>query len=249
MSRKCTHMNFNATFNPVVGLTQKFINNSQHILNNDFTAPNILPVPDVVQDDVPRVIVNSNGGHSQVILSKINCSIVTNFDDNFSGNLEECIRYFGERVITINKVMNALESDDSLKLKFMGITTELIFDKENAVKLLLENVIKVQVDDLCDIDLQITRIVEERYYINIRISNTRLFSQNINPLDCGFLKNEYHDAIRVTIDVNNRYAFSKGLTEIQACSLDEIKKIRELSEDTISSLSAIFGKGVFSEEC
>ena len=247
MNRKCTHMSFSATFNPIVDLTQKFINNAQHILNVDFASPNILPVPDVVQDDVPRVVVNSKGSHSQVVLSKINCSITTNFDDDFSGDLEKCNSYFDERVKTINRVVNSLENDDSLKLKFMGITTELVFDKNDAVKLILENVTKVQADDLCDIDLQITRIVEDRYYVNIRVSNSRLFNQNINPLECGFLENEYHDAIRVTIDVNNRYAFSKGIVKIQECSLAEIEKIKKLSEDTVNSLSTIFGEGVFSE--
>lgn len=247
MSKKCPHMNFSTTFNPVVGITQKFINNAQNILINDFGNPNILPVPDVVQDDVPRVIMSSNGGHSQIVLSKINCSLTTNFDENYSDDVKKCIKYFGERVDIVNQMINALDRDNSLVLNFLGITTGLIFDKDDAVDLLRKNITKIQINDICDIDLQITRIVEDRYYVNIRIANTRLFSQNINPLACGFLENEYHNGIMVTIDVNNRYAFSKGLTRIKECSLKEIEKIKTLTEDTINSLADIFGDDVFNE--
>lgn len=247
MNRKCEYINFCATFNPIADVTKKFINNSQKLLVDDFCTPNILPVPDVLPDDVPRIVTSSNGKHSQIILSKINCSLTTKFDENFSGDLAKCINYFEEKVTTVSDIVNTLNDDSTLVLNFLGITTGLIFDNEEALHLLQNNITKIQVEDICDIDLQITRIVEERYYINIRISNARLFNKVVNTLSCGFLANEYHNGIRVTIDVNNRYAFSKGITKTKKCELDEIKKIKELTENTINSLPDIFGKEVFSE--
>ena len=81
---------------------------------------------------------------------------------------------------------------------------------EDAVTILSNNLAKVKLEDICDIDLQVTHIVEQRYYVNIRISNTRLFEKNVNSLSYGFLKNTHKNGIRIVIDINNRYAFSKG---------------------------------------
>lgn len=247
MNRKCTHMNFSATFNPVMGITQKFINNSQHILCDSFSNPNILPVPDMIQDDVPRIITNSNEGCTQIVLSKINCSVSADFDEDCSHDLQKCMTYFSNCVSKAGQVINTLETDDELMLKFLGVTTELIYDRDDAINLLKDRVINSRINDICDINLQITRITQERYYINIRISNTRLFNKNINPLSCGFLENEHTNGICVTIDINNRYAFSKGLTRIKECSLNEIETIESLLKKTIISLPDIFGKEIFYE--
>ena len=247
MSRKCTQMNFNATFNSINGITQKFIDNSQNELLKDFNVPQIIPIPEFMQDEIPRIVAVSNGGHSQITLSKINCSITTNFDDNFSSDINKCIEYFDNKTETAIKVINTLENEESLKLKFFGITTELIFDKQNAVQLLQDNMIKINTKDICDINLQISRVIQERYYINVRFSNTRLFTNKINALDCGFLDNEHHNGIQVIIDVNNRYAFSKGKTRNEKCKLEEIEQIKSILENTIKTLPDVYGRGVFNE--
>ena len=107
--------------------------------------------------------------------------------------------------------------------------------------------IKINTKDICDINLQISRVIQERYYINVRFSNTRLFTNKINALDCGFLDNEHHNGIQVIIDVNNRYAFSKGKTRNEKCKLEEIEQIKSILENTIKTLPDVYGRGVFNE--
>ena len=128
MDKRCNRMDFSTTFEPITGVTQRFIDNVQSILENESFETNILPVPEIIQEDVPRVIAVSNGKHSQIILSKINCSITTNFDQNFNSDLEKCMDYFSKKVSTIDKIIKSLNTDNVLKLKFLGITTELICD-------------------------------------------------------------------------------------------------------------------------
>lgn len=248
MSRKCTYMNFSTTFNPIIGITQKFIDNSQRALCGRFSSPNILPVPEMLQDDVPRIISNSIDESSQIILSKINCSVSTNFGDDLSSDQLECMNYFENCISTAEEIINTLETDDELLLKFLGITTKLIYNSSDSVDLLKNNVVNAKLNNICDIDFQITQVVQDRYYANIRIANTRLFDNNINPLSCGFLENNYTNGICVTIDVNNRYAFSKGLTRINKCNLNEIETIKLILQETIASLPDIFGKEVFGEK-
>lgn len=248
MNGKCKYMNFSTTFNPVAGITQKFINNSQCALGDRFSNPNILPVPDMIQDDVPRIISNSNDGYSKIILSKINCSVSANFDDDWSNDWIKCMQYFENCISTAKEIAATLETDDKLMLKFLGITTKLFYDSNDAVHLLENHIINAQLNNICDIDLQVTQVIQDRYYINIRIANSRLFDNNINPLSCGFLENNYTNGICVTIDINNRYAFSKGLTRDKECNLIEIETIKSLLQETIESLPEIFGKEVFNEK-
>lgn len=246
MSRTCPYMNFNVSFKPIEGVTQKFINNAQSVLITSFGNPEILPIPDTVPDDVPRVIATSYDKCSQLILTKVNCSLTTNFEGDSSINLEKCTAYFNEKVATVQQMVRML-GDADLECQFLGITVGLIFDKDNAVNLLRKSITKLQMEDLCDIDLQITRVIEERYYVNIRIANARLFGKEINPMVCGYLNNVQRSGIRVTIDINNRYAFNSGLVKSKACDLNEIEKIRTIVADTINSLPNVFGEGVFDD--
>lgn len=247
MNKECKQMNFNATFNSINGLTQKFIDNYRDILSNEFNDPQIFPVPEIMRDDIPRIVAISNGGHSQLMLSKINCAITTNFDDKFSQDINKCMEYFEKKIDTVTNIIHTFKDNEPLDLKFFGITAELIFHKKNPVQLLQNSLIKFNKKDICDINLQLSYVEREHYYVNVRFSNARIFINEINPLECGFLENEYNEGIQVVIDVNNRYAFSKGKTENEVCKLEDIKEIKSILKTTVDTLPDIYGRGVFNE--
>lgn len=244
MYETCQYINFNVTFNPINDVSKQFILGLPQELDN-FGNINTLPLTEDVPVDVPRLVANLNDSKTQVLLSKVNCAITTNFETETNADLETCIAYFKTKIDSIMQVVNKFD-DANIKFNFLGITVGLVYQKENAVADLINSVTKIKGEDICDIDMQVTRIVEEKYYINTRIANTRIFDKAVNFTESGLLEKTYKEGIKVTIDVNNRYLYNKGESINSNNTLGECAAIWKHIRKTVKSLGVFFGEGIFS---
>lgn len=192
-----------------------------------FLPINILPIPDDAPNEIPRVLMTTKNGHSNIQISPQAITMVTNFDGEFTKNWDLCLQYLKERIDKILEI--AQELSNSEKFLFSGLTTNLVVDtEENVVEKLKNKLLKVKASDgLYDINCKLT-LTKEDYYINITYMNNREMEINqvtLKPI--REVKNELH----IVLDINDRFAFNN----IADYSSDKskINHILEISTDLL----------------
>lgn len=233
--------NMNIVFAPIEGIKKLFINNDE-IVKECFNEPTLLPIPDNAPNEVPRIVMQSKGGHSQMALTKEVLSVVTNYDDNYNREWTKCSSNLKDK---INVAYNLLESMDVHQYNFMGLVTTIIWDEitDSGSEYIYDNILNIKSNkNVFDASCKVTYVVDNTYYVNICIENIRLYQTNSNVTNQpGLLKNQKANSIGITIDVNDRYAFNNN--EVYASRKDVKNRVIEITEQVISNIEMLIKEG------
>lgn len=93
--------NMNLVYPRISEYRKKFLN-LEDVLENHFMPSTILPIPEQVQDEVPRIIVQSKNGHERTVNSRID-SARELFDGNMREFTEEETEKYEESLEKISK--------------------------------------------------------------------------------------------------------------------------------------------------
>ncbi|AVX32179.1 hypothetical protein CTH_2642 [Carboxydocella thermautotrophica] len=181
-------------------------------LKNLYLQPEILPVPDEIDPEMPRIIFSSHHGYSQLIVSQVNIQLTAFYSPDWQENMELGKKYFMERS---SLIFNLLDLIGDIKPYFCGITNraqiniDTISDKV-VLKQIANTFLKELSDNTSDIEVKNTKIVDNRFYSNIIVRNFRTWEHNdhqevIRLSNKGALKR----GIEVICDFNDRYAFNE----------------------------------------
>ena len=228
----------NATFNIVYSRipdVRKRFSDFEDKLSKYFAAPfEVLSIPDNAPEEIPRIIANSIYGHTQLHISLSNVQFITQFDNEYMENLDQCMGYLEERIKYIYDVFNTIADGDFL---FAGLTTKIIFDDidNDPIELINDKFIKFK-SNIKPFDTvnRFTYILDDKYYINIEISNVRSYEGKLQ-LDRGSLsglKEKEHN-VAFLLDINDRYSFN--FTENYKTNFDNIKKVINLTRDILEN--------------
>ena len=199
----------NITFNRIEKIKKVFIDNSSVFVG--YNEPSILPIPDDAPREIPRIMLQSEHGYSQITISPEVISFIVTFDEAFSSDWVKCEEYLKEKKGIIEDFLVAAGIK---KIKYCGVFTsyqyENISPESNATSVIQESLLKdVAIKDkIFDINCRMTFTIDETYYVNISYENARLYQEDTDLYSAGFLNEELSNAIAVTVDVNDRYAFN-----------------------------------------
>lgn len=192
-------------YSQIKELQRQYYINSR-ILDDYFCPAIATPIPDNEFLEVPRLIIKSIHGHSELNVSPLALTFnVFKIDYNWN----ECIKYITERLDIIKKFLDKLNVDN--KIEYIGLIVNLSREcKDDACKVLSSSLLGKSQKNLFDLNIRYTFVENDREYVNIQVQNVRAFKKNIGMDTSSDLLDSYlnQNVIGVTIDINDRYAFN-----------------------------------------
>lgn len=237
--------NLNLVYPRITEYRKKFVF-YEDILSTNFLPPTILPVPEQVQDEVPRIIVQTKNGHSILNISLSVASLTTNYNGEFIGDWGKCREYLEKRCSDVYDIIGKMTDGNNT---FVGLVTNVEIDdiEKTGLEILKESLYGEKVaklGNLCDLSCKFTYVYKNRYYINIILENLREFyvQQYQNGRTC--IQGEKRHIISASIDVNDRYAANHDINYVSG--KDAFDEILNITSNIIDNkLTDMIMKGEF----
>lgn len=180
-----------------------------------FGQPQVIPVPDELDPEVPRVIFGSQHGFSQIIVSQLSLTLNVAYSPDWQTDISKGRQYLKERVAILYALFEVMRSEKE-PAYFCGLTTRVRLrsrvDDETIVGMLIERIAK-NGDGKATYDINLRRaiVVEERFFSNTTIQNYREWQveQNIPQIPRLRRSAVFERGIEIVGDFNDRYAFNE----------------------------------------
>jgi hypothetical protein len=191
-----------------------------------YGQPQVIPVPDSLDPEVPRLIFGSRHGFSQIFISQIGIALNVTYSPEWQKEISKGRVYVMERAKALYELLRALGDSDVF---FSGITTKahLPFagDDQALLALLRRSVEDYPVaDSLYDWQLKVTTVREERFFINMTTQNYREWETmeaegGLPRLPRGKIK---RSGLEILGDFNDRYAFHENPSYFSSSELVDV---------------------------
>lgn len=206
----------------------------------------ILPIPEQVQDEVPRIIAQTKNGHSVLNIALSVSSFITNYNGEFVSDWNKCKEYLAQRCSDIYQIIDNMTENNNT---FVGLITNVEIDDLDGtgLEILKKSLFGEETEkmgELYDLSCKLTYVYKNRYYINITLQNLREFSvqQYSNGRTC--ITGERKHTISASIDINDRYAANNDVNyKSKKEAFDEILQITSNIID--NKLENLVRKGEF----
>lgn len=237
--------NLNLVYPRLVDYRKNFVLAEEGLMDN-FMMPSILPVPEQVQEEVPRIIVQTKQGHSVLNIALTVASFTTNYDGDFARDWKLCSDYLNDRCTSVYSIIDRLTDGNNT---FVGLITNVEIDdlKETGLDVLQGSIFNASANQLgnpYDLSCKLTYVYKDKYFINITLENMREFNiqQYSNGKTC--ITGEKKQVVAASIDINDRYAANN---KVDYCSDKEtFDEILEITNDIINNkLLELVKKGEF----
>jgi len=232
---------FNVSFYRIENIKKVFLENYQ--MFDGFNEPSILPIPDNGPSEIPRIVLESKNGHSQINISQDTVSLLIKYDNDYLEDWELCNKYIEKKQNVIGEFLDLISND---KLKFSGLTTTMFTDLsvDDATNFLKDRLVTSELsstfENIFDINTRITSVVEEKYFENITFENIRVYEDQNEIMTAGFQNDQISNNVAITVDINDRYLFNTNPNYVS--DKKNFPRILEISTATIDKYSNYFEK-------
>ncbi len=206
---------------------RRLANNFEDMLKGKYFQPQIVPIPDEFDPEVPRMIFGSLHGFSQIIVTQVNFVLNVMHSPDWQEDISKGNEYLLERVSILFQLLEILEN---VKPSFCGLTTRVNMPTNAGDEAILHRLADVflspgEVQNYHDLEVKFTTIVQDKFFNNMTIQNYRLWTrvgpqEGIPRLARGAA---YEKGIQIIGDFNDRYAFNEFEGYISSC--DAAKEI------------------------
>ncbi len=199
----------NIRFSRIENIKRKYILN-EDVLKDNFNEASILPIPDDAPMEIPRILIKSKGEHSQVSIAPEAITFQTQYTDAYTEDWNLCHKYISTRTQDIFNLTDGFTSGD---YHYIGIVSNLIWNDVQTAgnKVLYKNIMgKEAADNLDDLVIRYTYVVDEKYYVNITLQSVREYDVLDGNMSGALAeKNLRSHTISIGLDVNDRYLFNQ----------------------------------------
>lgn len=179
-----------------------------------YGQPQVVPVPDELDPEVPRLIFGSRHGFSQILISQISITLSVNYSPEWQLDISKGQEYLLDRT---KAIFSLLELLNDVPLFFSGLTTRVRIASTEADSAIIARVkqlygISSQSSNIHDLMLKVTNVLKDRFFSNITVQNYRvwkLISQQQGVLRLP-LKKVTEQGMEIINDFNDRYAFNEN---------------------------------------
>ncbi len=183
--------------------------------NPDLTygQPQVIPIPDELDPEMPRLIFSSKHGSSQIIISQINLILNVNYSPDWQVDIARGKKYLLKRMGMLFQLLSVIKD---IKFYFSGLSTRVMLPTEETDHNIIKNIASKYIKNCClesihEINIKLTSVVNSNYFSNIVIQNYRTWifgepQQNIVRLPNNMVNER---GIQISGDMNDRYAFNE----------------------------------------
>lgn len=175
---------------------------------------NVFALPESAPLDIPRMIGQTQNGHSQLQIANNSIILTINFDEKYNTDIEKCFKYSFNKINNIIEVIKKLSTD----VNFIGIVIQYIDNKQNPMEFLQQHFLPIKCQQpLCTISNTFAVISNNKYYINISHSNINIPNK---PTSLG-----------IVVDINNKYYFNNNGSIGIDNTIKDIEHIKKMHMD------------------
>lgn len=182
-------------------------------LAGHYSQPMVVPLPDEVDPQIPRLIFSSTHGYSQIVISQVTISLNVRYSPDYQLDITKGQAYLKERIPIIFEIIKNFKE---IRPYFCGLLTRVDLDAPDAedsqiIERLINLFLKNTNYEFHDCELKLTKIIDDQFFSNIVIRNFREWQFIEAPQEIPRLskKTSYRKGIQVIGDFNDRYAFNE----------------------------------------
>lgn len=140
-----------------------FVDKFNEGLSENFSLFNIIDVPSNIDALIPRLTSFSKSNHSCIEVSQINVRFRTNFDDNYSSDINQCLEYIKDRTLKLFDILKKCNID----VVYSAIFINLEKKEDNAVEKINKQFLKLEDSKLDEIGIRMSKIINNKFYCNV----------------------------------------------------------------------------------
>jgi hypothetical protein len=182
-------------------------------LEGHYQQPMLIPVPDEMDPEIPRLIFGSRHGFSQIVVSRIGLSLNVTYSPDWQLDVSKGRQYLLERAPVLFDLFSIL---DNIKPFFSGLTTRVRLpvnaDDETILRYLYKFVAEaLQAADIHDVTVKIASFYNQMLYSNMTAQYYRTWKMEKATTDLQRLSRQCvsERGIEITGDFNDRYPFNE----------------------------------------
>jgi len=212
-------------------------NDFEDKLKGFYFQPNIIPVPDDLDPEVPRMVFGSEHGFSQIIVSQVTLVLNVTYSPDWQIDISNGRQYLLDRVPILFELFDIIKGE---KPFFCGLSTRVHLSTKAEDEGIIEHLEKLflrnSMNSIYDFQLKIANVLSQRFFSNLTLQNYRTWKiEGPQQGIIRFPQNEASDrGVEIFGDFNDRYAFNENkdyytsrenAEAIIDAGLDEIKKM------------------------
>lgn len=208
---------FSVSFNRQLDIRRKS-NDIEDMLKSKlaghYSQPQIFPIPDELDPQVPRLIFGSTHGYSQIVISQMSISLNVRYSPDYQLDIAMGQKYLTERIPVLFEIIKSFKE---IRPFFCGLTTRVDLyaptaEDDQIIKHLSNLFLKeAEFDKIHDVELKVTNIINDQYFNNMVIKNFREWRLMEPPQEMPRLsqKKSSIKGIQIIGDFNDRYSFNE----------------------------------------
>jgi len=190
---------------------RRLTNEFEDTLSGRYAQPQTIPVPDELDPQFPRLIFQSLGGHSQIVVSQVSVSLNVTYDGEYASNSNKRLAYLQERV----RLVYDLCSLAKVTPAFTGLTGQVRLVSTAEEPATLKRIVEVlgvshASTSLSEVSLRFSSVVDRRFFDNIIVQSYREWriDPGVAVQRLPVATAESH-GVELVHDFNDRYAYNE----------------------------------------
>lgn len=188
-------------------------NDFEDRLKGMYVQPQIVPVPDELDPQIPRIIFGSEHGYSHIAISQIDFRLNVTYSSDWQIDIPKGRSYLKERVSILFELLDLIEG---LVPCYSGLTTVVTLpskaDDGTIIRHLIDRLIAQSFsDDTHDIYLKVTTVLSDHFFSNVTMLNYHSWNieEAVHAIARLPRKHASERGIQIIGDFNDRYAFNE----------------------------------------
>lgn len=192
-------------------------------LEGHYKQPMVIPVPDEMDPEVPRLMFGSRHGFSQIAVPQIGLTLNATYSPDWQIEISKGRQYLLERVPILFALLGVL---DDVEPCFSGLTSRVRLPANVDDDMILEHLHRylsepISTAPIHDVVVKVTTVHSDRFYSNMTIQNYRTWKveETTPSLQCLSRRQVSERGIEITGDFNDRYCFNEQADYVSSPTL------------------------------
>ena len=230
---------------PTISDIRKHIFEFENVFGEDWNQFELIPTPEGVPPQIPRITATTKDGHTTLFISQQNIQLQINFFDKYSNDIERYFEYIQNKIDQLNEACSILKDE----FYYVGITVTYKKDGINDAVSFVRDREFIKIASNMDIDQVSMRIgykLKDKYYFNISMETKKRYEgipqgDVISLADLSFRS----DDLFITLDINDKFSFNSD--KLYKSNFEELNNILKIMKNfTDSGLDDFLTKGELS---
>jgi hypothetical protein len=192
---------------------RRLANKFEDKLKDLYSQPQILPIPDEFEPELPRIVFGSTHGYSQIAISQVSAVLTVTYSEEWQLDAGLRRQYLKDRVPIL---FDLVALTGSARPFYKGLTTHVNIPSTSDDTAIVNHLARLFLQNpdasaLYDIQLRLAEVRQNTHFSNALIQNYRTYEQLAASSDPQrYPKTKAVErGIRVIGDYNDRYAFNE----------------------------------------